>query len=471
MTPTATQLKLRLDQRRRWFDNEWLFKWHRIGDKNAVEIDTFDGRMARYAGIKFEGSPRQIFWEAITRGVRKEVIEQLAWVEERVRVYSRDPAEAAIDECASLLVTFVQSVRRAAIQKDRILRGDGVTFPPEHDAGVWIDVSPREIIEHAEALKSALFPMQANDTVLTTPAAAPAPTRGANKGNGALPTYQVALSFAGEQREYVEGVAQALRARNVATFYDRFEAGTLWGKDGVEFFHKLFAADTAYVVMFISKEYVAKKWTRHERRAALSRAIDEAGEYVLPVRFDDSDVPGLPDTVQYLRAKDYSPATLAGMISNKIGIPALIAKASDVPPPQANSLSGEATFDYSAFNGHFIIGSEPQLFETKWSKPSDTSIYLYNDAPSINGIAVATGIRRIADVADGSIYDFTSRSRQLQTGDIAVLRNIHGFYAAIQILEVKDNSRGADHNEARIRFVIQSDGSPSFSAYSDETLT
>jgi len=223
--------------------------------------------------------------------------------------------------------------------------------------------------------------------------------------------------------------------------------------------------------MFVSKEYVEKKWTRHERRSALSRAIAEEGEYVLPVRFDDSIVPGLPDTVQYLTTQDYDPAALAALISEKIGIPPLTAKASDVPPPQVSSLSGEATFDYSAFNGRFIIGSGARQFETMWSKSSDTSIILYNDPPSINGIAVARGATRIADVADASVYDFTSRTRRPQLGEIAVLRNVQGFYAAIHILSIKDDTRGATRDEVRIRFAIQPNNSPSFSAYTDDAMT
>ena len=35
--------------------------------------------------------------------------------------------------------------------------------------------------------------------------------------------YQVALSFAGEQRDYVEDVALHLRNRSIAVFYDGFE--------------------------------------------------------------------------------------------------------------------------------------------------------------------------------------------------------------------------------------------------------
>jgi len=313
MTPVATQLKFRLDQRLRWFHNEWLFKWHHIGGQRVVEIDMFDGRQARYAGIRFSGSARDVFWDAIARGVRKEVVEQFAWIEDRARVYARAQAEAAIDECAGLLADFSQSVRGAAIQKDRILRGDGLNFPPAQDAGRWVDASPGEITLQATALKAALFPSVVSEV-------APPTVRTATKLDKPTATYQVALSFAGEQREYVEGVARALKERGVEVFYDRFETVTLWGKDGLEFFHQVFSADTGYVVMFISKDYVAKEWTRHERRAAFSRAIKEEGEYVLPVRFDDSIVPGLPDTLQYVKAEQYEPAALACLISEKIGL-------------------------------------------------------------------------------------------------------------------------------------------------------
>lgn len=43
--------------------------------------------------------------------------------------------------------------------------------------------------------------------------------------------YDVALSFAGEQRAYVQKVAAALRRRGIRPFYDDYEKATLWGKD------------------------------------------------------------------------------------------------------------------------------------------------------------------------------------------------------------------------------------------------
>ena len=134
------------------------------------------------------------------------------------------------------------------------------------------------------------------------------------------PQYEVALSFSGEQREYVERVARALQSRGVSVFYDAFELVSLWGKDLVEELHEVFEHRAALAMMFISKEYVETAWPRHERRSILSRAVKEKSEYVLPVRFDNTPVPGLPDSIRYEQAADHSPEELAAMIAEKLGI-------------------------------------------------------------------------------------------------------------------------------------------------------
>jgi hypothetical protein len=43
--------------------------------------------------------------------------------------------------------------------------------------------------------------------------------------------YDVALSFAGEDRDYVRAVAESLRKREKRVFFDEFEKARLWGKD------------------------------------------------------------------------------------------------------------------------------------------------------------------------------------------------------------------------------------------------
>lgn len=53
--------------------------------------------------------------------------------------------------------------------------------------------------------------------------------------------------------------------------------------------------------MFVSKEYLERPWTVHERRSAMARAIDERGnEYILPIKVDNVELPGFQPTVGYI---------------------------------------------------------------------------------------------------------------------------------------------------------------------------
>jgi len=131
--------------------------------------------------------------------------------------------------------------------------------------------------------------------------------------------YDVVLSFAGEDRAYVEQVAEHLTLRDVVVFYDRHEQATLWGKDLAVHLDSVYRLQARYCVMFISGHYADKVWTRHECRAALARAMAERVEYVLPARFDDTEVPGLRPTVGYVDLRRVSPEQLAGLVLTKLG--------------------------------------------------------------------------------------------------------------------------------------------------------
>lgn len=277
--------------------------------------------------------------------------------------------------------------------------------------------------------------------------------------------YQIALSFAGEQRNYVEEVARHLQSKGVAVFYDGFETTKLWGKSGVEYFHKIFAEQSAYVVMFISKQYVEKEWPIHERKSAFSHMIKEKREFILPVRFDDTLVPGFPEDIIFLKAQELTPVNLAEKIANKLGISNSTIKASQVPPPKMVSLVGEVVFDYSNYNGRYVIGCRELEFETMWTKASNTSIYVYNDPASINGIALAPKCNAICQVANAKSFDYTSRCRTVRLDQIVVIRNIQNFYAAIHILVIKDDTRSDTKDELRFRYAIQSNGSDNFNDF------
>ena len=62
--------------------------------------------------------------------------------------------------------------------------------------------------------------------------------------------------------------------------------------------------------------------------------------------------------------------------------------------------------------------------------------------------------------------DYTSRSRIPLVGQVVVFRNMAGFYAAVQVLGIKDDTRGDDSDELRFRYAIQPDGSDNFAMLS-----
>jgi hypothetical protein len=106
--------------------------------------------------------------------------------------------------------------------------------------------------------------------------------------------YDVALSFAGEDRGYAEELARCVKAAGFTVFYDNDEESDLWGKNLVDYLADVYANQARYVVFFVSKHYVRKEWTTHERQAAQATALKKKGEeYILPIRIDDTPVPGL----------------------------------------------------------------------------------------------------------------------------------------------------------------------------------
>jgi len=127
--------------------------------------------------------------------------------------------------------------------------------------------------------------------------------------------FDIALSYASEQGWYVEPMARALVDYEVSVFYDRFDEARLWGRDGIETFTETYGRQAFRVIMFISADYVRKGWPTVERRAALARLLrDPSSDHILPIRFDDSKVPGLATQTIYQQADSRSPIEMAELV-------------------------------------------------------------------------------------------------------------------------------------------------------------
>jgi hypothetical protein len=123
--------------------------------------------------------------------------------------------------------------------------------------------------------------------------------------NDANYEFDIALSFAGEDRGLAEALASHLKNADVRVFYDRDEQAELWGKDLYQHLQTIYRDKARYCLVFVSQHYIRKRWTGHELKQAQARAFRENREYILPLRLDDTDLPGLNETIGYVDEGPY----------------------------------------------------------------------------------------------------------------------------------------------------------------------
>ena len=92
--------------------------------------------------------------------------------------------------------------------------------------------------------------------------------------------YDVALSFAGEDRRFAEEVRDALEDLGLAVFYDNAEQHLLLGEDVEAYLAPIYASGSRYVVAIIGTRYGSKRWTLFESSQFKSRV--DAGR-VIPI--------------------------------------------------------------------------------------------------------------------------------------------------------------------------------------------
>lgn len=131
--------------------------------------------------------------------------------------------------------------------------------------------------------------------------------------------FDVAISFAGTSREEAERLAHLVRDAGFSVFYDGFYGAELWGKNLTEFFDEIYRKRSRYCVMFISEDYRDRAWTIHERRSAQARALQEKGqEYILPIKVDDTELPGMLPTIGHVSLRAHGIDEIAQMLIEKL---------------------------------------------------------------------------------------------------------------------------------------------------------
>jgi hypothetical protein len=125
-------------------------------------------------------------------------------------------------------------------------------------------------------------------------------------------TYDLAFSFAGEDRKYVRQVKEECEKLGLRVYYDQDQIIEQWGKSFVEEQREVYGYKTKHVVPFISKHYFSKPIPTDEFKAALTSSLKHS-QYILPVKMDSTPIPPkyLHEHTQYVKAENFTPPELA----------------------------------------------------------------------------------------------------------------------------------------------------------------
>ena len=134
--------------------------------------------------------------------------------------------------------------------------------------------------------------------------------------------FDVALSFPGEARDYVEQVAQHLE-RLIGPdryFYDRNYTAQLARPSLDTFLQAVYRERSRMVVVFSGGDYQLNDWCGIEFRAV--REIINAREHdrIMFVRMDDGEVEGIFGHDGYVDARLHNPAEVATFIEERVGL-------------------------------------------------------------------------------------------------------------------------------------------------------
>lgn len=107
------------------------------------------------------------------------------------------------------------------------------------------------------------------------------------------------------------------------------------------------------------------------------------------------------------------------------------------------ALEGKVSFDYKRNNGVFILGEGEYAFKTQWSECGYNSIYCYKD--KVRRIGYNPVYKEFPSPNEITGFDFSSRAKALNVGDIVILENQYYKFAAIKVTRVVRRVEDINH--------------------------
>lgn len=110
---------------------------------------------------------------------------------------------------------------------------------------------------------------------------------------------------------------------------------------------------------------------------------------------------------------------------------------------QNPSIEGTVSFDYKKNSGSYIIGGGTYAFITQWSECGNNSIHCYRD--HVFRLGYNPTYKDFPSPDEFINFDFSSRARSVNVGEIVLLENQNHKFAAIKVTKVVKRTEDINH--------------------------
>ncbi len=131
-------------------------------------------------------------------------------------------------------------------------------------------------------------------------------------------TYDIAVSYAGKERQYASTLTEELRKRDLRVFYDRNQLPDLIGENLWDELLEIYRDKANLCIILASRAYNESLFAQHERRSAQDRARKDKG-YIFLTKLDDVEqITGFHDTVAYVSWAEYRLEEIVSLVVEQL---------------------------------------------------------------------------------------------------------------------------------------------------------
>jgi hypothetical protein len=142
---------------------------------------------------------------------------------------------------------------------------------------------------------------------------------GVNKSSGGPYKYDFAISYSGDQYPKAQKLYNLLKNESRVFFYVANDTlPQMIGVDLSKALRNIYGPDSRYVISLISDRYLSTDYTNFEFNVAQAEQMKRNDTHVLPLRLDNTIIPGIKSTVAYLDGTKMSLEEISKILLNKL---------------------------------------------------------------------------------------------------------------------------------------------------------